>query len=239
MLTLYQSKDTCLYSVVSKPWRETMPGGRDDLCGFNWLWWILQKEWCFLGDPACFLAGDITVSSSGCSTIMIKQMLFSFLSCWGFCTFFFFLNQLWLSPSHWVELQHGSWSELFLLCPVAEHSGPSWAEHVGMIPLTPSSSMLYHDSQVTSRGASRDWLFWGAMGRECTRTSLCLQWSIPACPPQKWHTLGIFLLWMLITLANDTDMGGALSFLEKRVKIQNVDQVEKSPVIQKRTSTKL
>jgi len=46
--------------------------------------------------------------------------------------------------------------------------------------------------------------------------------------------VGIFLLWMLITLENDTDVGGALSFLDNRVKIQNVDQVEKSPGKNKR-----
>lgn len=49
------------------------------------------------------------------------------------------------------------------------------------------------------------------------------------CPPQKWCTVGKFLLWNFITLANDTDIRGVLNFLENRVKIQNLDNFEKPP----------
>lgn len=87
-----------------------------------------------------------------------------------------------------------------------------------MISLTTLSSTLYCDSQVTPREIPGTG-FCGVQCHKCSRTSLCPQWSILVHPPQKYHTVGIFLLWVLITLANDTDVGGALSFLEDGVRI--------------------
>lgn len=62
-----------------------------------------------------------------------------------------------------------------------------------------------------------------ALGPVCVHSGQFL------CVLPRRDTVGLFLLWMLTTLANHTDVGGALSFLENRVRIQNVDQVEKSP----------
>lgn len=78
-----------------------------------------------------------------------------------------------------------------------------------------------------------------------TPGSVCVQGDQFLCVlPRSDTQWGFFCYVCKLTLANDTDMGGALSFLENRFRIQNIDQVEKSPekkekVIQKRMSTKL
>lgn len=192
------------------------------MCGFNWLWWILQKERClwvevfrvpclFLGREHGLVLLDVPPSSSGKGS-------FSFLSCWGFCTLFF---KSAVAVTHWIAAWHLIWIVCIMSCGRARWSVMSRACLHDTL-----DALIFHTLFIMAlRLLPGEIPGTGCCGVQCHEhptTSLCPQWWVPAGPPQKWHTVGIFLLWMLMTLADNTDVGRALSLLESRVRIQNV-----------------
>ena len=73
--------------------------------------------WKFLGDPACFLAGDITVSSSGCSTIMIRQMLPFIFVLLRLLHHFFLSSAVVISLAlGWIAALHLVWIIFIMSC---------------------------------------------------------------------------------------------------------------------------
>lgn len=194
---------------------------------------MLQRDWCLLMKvfrvPCLFLDRGHTVSSSGCSAMMIRQMfLFIFFLLRLLHLFFFFfliscgyLPHTGLNCRMALDLNYFYyvlWQSIVVHREQSMFAWYPWHPHLPCFTV----ALRLLPGEIPGTG------FCEVQCHQHTRTSLRPQWSIPVCPPQKWHTVGIFLLWMLIILANDTDMGGALRFLESSVRIQNVDQVQKS-----------
>lgn len=197
--------------------------GFDECCrGTDACWWK------FLGCPACFLTGDIQLVLLDALPWWSGKCSSSFFSCWGFCTFFFFfliscgyLPHTGLNCRMALDLNYFYyvlWQSIVVHREQSMFAWYPWHPHLPCFTV----ALRLLPGEIPGTG------FCEVQCHQHTRTSLRPQWSIPVCPPQKWHTVGIFLLWMLIILANDTDMGGALRFLESSVRIQNVDQVQKS-----------
>lgn len=197
----------------------------DVLRGFSKLCFLLQ-EWCLLvrgggklqgygscrRDPACFLTRGITIGSSRCPSS--GKCTFSFCLAEAFalylCVFSLMLGWIAARQLIWIIFVIVLWQKATAHCKQSMFARYPHRPH----PAHCVVALGFLPGEIPGIG--------------CWRAQ-CHKHTVLSGPPQKWCTVGIFLLWNLITLANDTDVRRALNFLENRVKIQNLDNFEKPP----------